>query len=64
MTETAKPDSELTEERLDEATSDETLSDLEEKKEITGDTTGKPPVPAPDGLPAERGDQYRDPGPK
>lgn len=66
MTESAKPDRELAEERLDEATSDETLSDLEEKKEISSGTTetGKPPVPSPDGMPEQRRDEYRDSGPK
>lgn len=64
----SKPDRAKTEERLAEATSDETLDELEGKKAIpdsASDTSsGDAPVPAPDGRPKVRGEEDRDSGPR
>jgi hypothetical protein len=53
----AKSDSEISKDRLSEATSEETLKDLEDKKEISEPNTGtggdNTPVPTPDGQPDE-----------
>lgn len=60
----SKTDRDKTEERLAEATSDETLDELEEKEAIpdsaSDSSSGDVPVPAPDGVPKDRGEEHRD----
>ncbi len=60
---TGKPGAKDLKDRLSEATSDETLSDLEETESESGSTqSGLDPGPSPDGL-LDEPDELKDAGP-